>query len=52
MPKCASPHGRHVERLIDAKAGGGLSDEKDKSVRAALVAQFQNESPETKTAIS
>jgi HEAT repeat protein len=37
--------------LLDAKAAGGITDEKDKAVRAALVAQFQNEPPEVKSAI-
>ena len=37
--------------LVDAKAAGALADEKDKTVRAALVAQFENEPPETKEAI-
>ena len=37
--------------LVDAKAAGALTDEKDKTVRAALVAQFNNEPPETKEAI-
>ena len=37
--------------LVDAKAAGALADEKDKTVRATLVAQFENEPPETKEAI-
>ncbi len=37
--------------LVDAKAAGAITDEKDKSVRETLVAQFQNEPPEIKTAI-
>ena len=37
--------------LVDAKAAGAITDERDKSVREALVAQFQNEPPETKAAI-
>ena len=37
--------------IVDAKAGGGLTAEKDKTIREALVAQFENEAPETKSAI-
>jgi HEAT repeat protein len=37
--------------LVDAKAAGAITDAKDKSVREALVAQFQKEPPEIKTAI-
>ena len=37
--------------LVDAKAAGGLTDEKDKTVRATLVTQFESEPPETKEAI-
>ena len=37
--------------LVDAKAAGALADEKDKTVRATLVAQFESEPPETKEAI-
>ena len=37
--------------LVDAKAAGAITDEKDKSVREALVAQFENEPPEIKAAI-
>ena len=37
--------------LVDAKAAGGLTDEKDKAVRATLVTQFESEPPETKEAI-
>ena len=33
------------------KAAGAITDAKDKSIRAALVAQFQSEPPEIKTAI-
>ena len=37
--------------LVDAKAAGAITDERDKSVREMLVAQFQNEPPEIKAAI-
>jgi len=37
--------------LVTAKAAGEMTDEKDKSVRDALIAQFQNEPPEIKAAI-
>ena len=37
--------------LVDAKAAGAITEERDKSVREMLVAQFQNEPPEIKAAI-
>ena len=40
-----------LSALVDAKAANGLTDEKDKTVREALIAQFENEAPETRAAI-
>ena len=43
--------GSTLSGLVDAKAAGAITDERDKSVREMLVAQFQNEPPEIKAAI-